>query len=115
MGFKIAGRMAFKGAWAKASPAVMGPVRSVEIVVPPEYMGAVINDFNSRRGKVLGIEACKDVQAVSGFAPLSEMFGYATALRSQSQGRASYTMQLDKYEVTNKAVQESILKRIGRL
>ncbi|GBU20737.1 elongation factor G [Fibrobacteres bacterium R8-0-B4] len=115
IGFKIAGSMAFKEACAKASPAVMEPVMSVEIVVPPEYMGAVINDFNSRRGKVLGIEARKDVQAVSGFAPLSEMFGYATALRSQSQGRASYTMQLDKYEVTNKAVQESILKRIGRL
>jgi len=115
IGFKIAGSMAFKEACAKASPAVMEPVMSVEIVVPPEYLGAVINDFNSRRGKVLGIEARKDVQAVSGFAPLSEMFGYATALRSQSQGRASYTMQLDKYEVASKAVQESILKRIGRL
>jgi elongation factor G len=115
IGFKIAGSMAFKEACAKASPAVLEPVMSVEIVVPPEYMGAVINDFNSRRGKVLGIEARKDVQAVNGFAPLSEMFGYATALRSLSQGRASYTMQLDKYEVAGKAVQESILKRIGRL
>jgi len=115
IGFKIAGSMAFKEACAKASPAVLEPVMSVEIVVPPEYMGAVINDFNSRRGKVLGIDARKDVQAVSGFAPLSEMFGYATALRSLSQGRASYTMQLDRYEVAGKAVQESILKRIGRL
>jgi len=115
IGFKIAGSMAFKEACAKASPAVLEPVMSVEIVVPPEYMGSVINDFNSRRGKVLGIDARKDVQAVSGFAPLSEMFGYATALRSLSQGRASYTMQLDKYEVAGKAVQESILKRIGRL
>jgi len=115
IGFKIAGSMAFKEACESASPAVMEPVMSVEIVVPPEYMGAVINDFNGRRGKVLGIEARKDVQAVSGFAPLSEMFGYATSLRSLSQGRASYTMQLDKYEVAGKAVQESILKRIGRL
>lgn len=115
IGFKIAGSMAFKEACAKASPAVLEPVMSVEIVVPPEYMGSVINDFNSRRGKVLGIDARKDVQAVNGFAPLSEMFGYATALRSLSQGRASYTMQLDKYEVAGKAVQESILKRIGRL
>jgi elongation factor G len=115
IGFKIAGSMAFKEACAIASPAVMEPVMSVEIVVPPEYMGAVINDFNSRRGKVLGIDARKDAQAVSGFAPLSEMFGYATALRSHSQGRASYTMQLDKYEVAGKAVQEAILKRIGRL
>jgi elongation factor G len=115
IGFKIAGSMAFKEACAKASPAVMEPVMSVEIVVPPEYLGAVINAFNSRRGKVLGIDARKDVQAVSGVAPLSEMFGYATALRSHSQGRASYTMQLDKYEVASKAVQESILRRIGRL
>jgi len=115
IGFKIAGSMAFKEACVKAVPAVLEPVMSVEIVVPPEYMGAVINDFNSRRGKVLGIEARKDVQVVSGFAPLSEMFGYATALRSQSQGRASYTMQLDRYEVAGKAVQEGILKRIGRL
>jgi len=115
IGFKIAGSMAFKEACAKASPAVLEPVMSVEIVVPPEYMGSVINDFNSRRGKVLGIDARKDVQAVNGFAPLSEMFGYATALRSLSQGRASYTMQLDKYEVAGRAVQESILKRIGRL
>jgi elongation factor G len=115
IGFKIAGSMAFREACEIASPAVLEPVMSVEIVVPPEYMGAVINDFNSRRGKVLGIDARKDFQAVSGFAPLSEMFGYATALRSLSQGRASYTMQLDKYEVAGKAVQESILKRIGRL
>ncbi|MDR2694729.1 MAG: elongation factor G [Chitinispirillales bacterium] len=115
IGFKIAGSMAFKEACAKASPAVLEPVMSVEIVVPPEYMGAVINDFNSRRGRVLGIDARKDVQAVSGFAPLCEMFGYATALRSLSQGRASYTMQLDKYEVAGKVIQESILKRIGRL
>jgi elongation factor G len=115
IGFKVAGSMAFKEACAKALPAVLEPVMSVEIVVPPEYMGAVINDFNSRRGKVLGIDARKDVQAVSGFAPLSEMFGYATALRSLSQGRASYTMRLDKYEVAGKAVQDSILKRIGRL
>jgi elongation factor G len=115
IGFKIAGSMAFKEACAKASPAVLEPVMSVEIVVPSEYMGAVINDFNSRRGKVLGIDARKDAQAVSGSAPLSEMFGYATALRSHSQGRASYTMRLDKYEVVGKAVQEAILKRIGRL
>ncbi|MDR0330357.1 MAG: elongation factor G [Chitinispirillales bacterium] len=115
IGFKIAGSMAFKEACAKASPAVLEPVMSVEIVVPPEYMGSVINDFNSRRGKVFGIDARKDVQAVSGSAPLSEMFGYATALRSLSQGRAVYTMQLDKYEVAGKAVQEEILRRIGRL
>jgi len=115
IGCKIAGSMAFKEACAKASPAVLEPVMSVEIVVPAEYMGPVINDFNSRRGKVLGIDARKDVQVVSGEAPLSEMFGYATALRSLSQGRAVYTMQLDKYEAAGKAVQDEILRRIGRL
>ena len=115
IGFKIAGSMAFKEACAKASPAILEPVMSVEIVVPAEYMGPVINDFNSRRGKVLGIDARKDVQVVSGEAPLSEMFGYATALRSLSQGRAVYTMQLDKYEAAGRVVQEEILRRIGRL
>jgi elongation factor G len=115
IGFKIAGSMAFKEACAKAAPAILEPIMSVEIVVPPEYMGPVINDFNSRRGKVLGIDARKDVQAVSGEAPLSEMFGYATALRSLSQGRAVYTMQLCKYEVAGKNVQDEILRRIGRL
>jgi elongation factor G len=115
IGFKIAASMAFKEACAKASPAVLEPIMSVEIVVPAEYMGPVIHDFNSRRGKVLGIDARKDVQVVSGEAPLSEMFGYATALRSLSQGRAVYTMQLDKYEAAGKNIQDEILRRIGRI
>jgi elongation factor G len=115
IGFKIAGSMAFKEACAKAVPALLEPIMSVEMTVPAEYIGAVISDFNGRRGKVLGIDARKDVQAVSGEAPLSEMFGYATALRSLSQGRAVYTMRFDKYEIAGKAVQDEILRRIGRL
>ena len=114
IGFKIAGSMAFKEACTKAAPAVLEPVMSVEIVVPADYMGSVINDFNSRRGKVLGIDSRKDVQVINGHAPLSEMFGYATALRSLTQGRAVYNMQLDKYEITAKAIQDEILRRIGR-
>ncbi len=115
MAFKIAGSMAFKNACSKCSPAILEPVMKIEIVVPPDYMGAVINDLNARRGKIHGITARKDVQVIDGEAPLSEMFGYATTLRSASQGRASYTMQFDHYEPTSKPVQDEILKRIGRI
>ncbi|MFW6244428.1 MAG: EF-Tu/IF-2/RF-3 family GTPase, partial [Fibrobacterota bacterium] len=114
LGFKIAASMAFREACEKASPAILEPVMSVEVVVPAEYMGSVINDLNGRRGRVLGINPRKDVQVVDAEAPLSEMFGYATALRSLTQGRAVYSMQLDRYEVTVKAVQDEILRRIGR-
>jgi elongation factor G len=115
MGFKIAATMAFKQACLKANPSILEPLMKIEVVVPPEYMGSVINDLNSRRGKVLGILARKDVQVIDAEAPLSEMFGYATALRSLTQGRAVYTMQLDRYEVTTKTVQDDILRRIGRM
>jgi elongation factor G len=115
MAFKIAGTMAFKQACAKAIPAILEPVMKIEIVAPSEYMGSTINDLSGRRGKVLGITARKDVQVIDGEAPLSEMFGYATALRSLTQGRAVYTMQFDRYEITAKVIQDEILKRIGRL
>jgi elongation factor G len=85
------------------------------VVVPADYMGAVINDLNARRGKISGITARKDAQVIDGESPLSEMFGYATALRSLTQGRALYTMQFDHYEPTSKTVQDEILKRIGRI
>lgn len=114
MAFKIAGTMAFKQACSKANPAILEPNMKIEVVVPSEYMGSVINDLNGRRGKVLGIAARKDVQVIDAEAPLSEMFGYATALRSLTQGRAVYTMQFDRYEITTKAVQDDILRRIGR-
>lgn len=115
MGFKIAATMAFKQACLKANPSILEPLMKIEVVVPPEYIGSVINELNSRRGKVLGIAARKDVQVIDAEAPLSEMFGYATALRSLTQGRAVYTMQLDRYEVTTRTVQDDILRRIGRM
>jgi elongation factor G len=115
MAFKIAGTMAFKQACNKASPAILEPVMKIEIVVPAEYLGSVINDINSRRGKVAGISNRMDLQVLDAEAPLSEMFGYATALRSLTQGRAAYTMQLDRYEITTKSVQDTILRRIGRM
>lgn len=114
MAFKIAGTMAFKSACSKANPSILEPVMKIEIVVPVDFMGPVINDLNSRRGKVLGINPRKDAQVIDAEAPLSEMFGYATALRSITQGRAVYTMQFDRYEVTSKAIEDEILRRIGR-
>jgi elongation factor G len=115
MAFKIAGTMAFKQACIKASPAILEPIMKIEVVVPSEYLGSVINDLNSRRGKVSGISNRADLQVLDAEAPLSEMFGYATALRSLTQGRAAYTMQLDRYEITTKSVQDTILRRIGRM
>jgi elongation factor G len=115
MAFKIAGTMAFKQACIKASPAILEPIMKIEVVVPSEYLGSVINDLNSRRGKVSGISNRADLQVLDAEAPLSEMFGYATALRSLTQGRAAYTMQLDRYDITTKSVQDTILRRIGRM
>lgn len=114
MAFKIAGVTAFKNACLKASPVLLEPMMKIEIVMPPENMGPVINDMNGRRGKVLGISQRKEMQVVDADVPLSEMFGYATALRSLTQGRAIYTMQFDRYELTGKTEQDIILKRIGR-
>jgi elongation factor G len=115
MAFKIAGTMAFKQACMKATPAILEPVMKIEVVCPAEYLGSVINDINSRRGKISGISNRMDLQVLDAEAPLSEMFGYATALRSLTQGRAAYTMQLDRYEITTKSVQDTILRRIGRM
>jgi elongation factor G len=115
MAFKIAGSMAFKNACSRGSPRILEPVMKIEVVVPPDYMGAVINDLNSRRGKIIGINARKDAQVIDAQSPLSEMFGYSTMLRSISQGRAAYTMQFDHYEVTTVSIQEEILRKIGRI
>jgi elongation factor G len=115
MAFKIAGSMAFKQACTKAGPVLLEPVMSVEVVVCADFMGAVINDLNARRGRVVGITARKDGQVVDAEAPLAEMFGYATSLRSQTQGRALYTMQFDRYEPTTTEIQEEVLRRIGRI
>ncbi|MGL5576526.1 MAG: elongation factor G, partial [Sarcina sp.] len=98
MAFKIAGSMAFKSAMQKASPVLLEPIMKVEIVVPEEYMGDVIGDANSRRGRIEGMEARGGAQVVNTFIPLSEMFGYATALRSRTQGRGTYSMEFDHYD-----------------
>ncbi len=109
MAFKIAGSMAFKEAMRKADPVLMEPIMQVDVMVPEEYMGDVIGDLNSRRGQIQGMEARGGVQAISAAVPLSEMFGYATTLRSRSQGRGQYTMSPSHYTEVPKSVQEKII------
>jgi len=106
--FKIAGSMAFKEATGKASPVLLEPIMAVEVVVPEEFMGDVIGDISSRRGKVLGIEGRANAQVIQVQVPLSEMFGYATDLRSMTQGRATYTMQFSHYDHVPQAISEEI-------
>ena len=108
MAFKIAGSMAFKNAMAKADPVLLEPMMKVEVTVPEEYMGDVIGDINSRRGRMEGMEAVNGAQVIRAFVPLSEMFGYATALRSRTQGRGNYSMVFDHYDEVPKSVQEKI-------
>ena len=108
MAFKIAGSMAFKNAMAKASPVILEPMMKVEVTVPEEYMGDVIGDINSRRGRMEGMEALNGAQVIRAFVPLSEMFGYATSLRSRTQGRGVYSMVFDHYEEVPKNIQEQI-------
>jgi len=98
MAFKIAGSMAMKNALKKAGPIMLEPIMDVEVVSPAEYIGDIINDLSSRRGKVLGMDTRADVRVIASQVPLAEMFGYATSLRSQSQGRATFTMQVSHYE-----------------
>src|SRR5690606_17467333 len=107
--FKIAGSMAFKEAMSKAKPVLLEPIMKVEVIVPEEYMGDVIGDINSRRGKIEGMEPRGGVQVIRGFVPLAEMFGYATDLRSITQGRAVYTMQFDRYEPVPSNIAEKVL------
>src|SRR5690554_976730 len=109
MAFKIAGSIGFKEAAAKAAPVILEPIMSVEIVVPEEYMGDVIGDLNGRRGQVSGMEARSNVQVIKSTVPLSEMFGYATDLRSRTQGRATYTMQFSHYEPAPKNIAKEIM------
>jgi elongation factor G len=112
MAFKIAGSMAFKAAAAKAGPALLEPVMKVEVTVPENYMGEVMGDINSRRGKIHGMEAHANLQVITAKVPLAEMFGYATALRSLTQGRGNYVMQFDRYEPVPKQVSEEIVARV---
>ena len=109
--FKIAGSMAFKQAARKAHPVLLEPIMSVEVVVPEDFMGDVIGDLSSRRGKVLGMDTRPAAQAIDARVPLAQMFGYATDLRSMTQGRATYTMQFSHYEPVPAAVAEGIIAK----
>ena len=109
MAFKIAGSMAFKEAVSRAKPRILEPIMSVEVTTPEEYMGEVIGDLNGRRGSVRGMEARANAQIVKAFVPLSEMFGYATDLRSKTQGRATYTMQFSHYETAPKSITDELV------
>lgn len=109
--FKIAGSMALKAAARKANPVLLEPIMAVEVVVPEDFMGDVIGDISSRRGKVLGMDTRPAAQAIDARVPLAEMFGYATDLRSMTQGRATYTMQFSHYEPVPAAVAEGIIAK----
>jgi elongation factor G len=112
MAFKIAGSMALKKAVRQAKPVLLEPIMQVEVVTPEDYMGDVIGDLSSRRGKVEGMEQRGTAQVIKSQVPLSEMFGYATDLRSRTQGRATYTMQFDSYQQVPESIAEEIVKRV---
>ena len=111
MAFKIAGSMAVKEALQKAQPVLLEPMMKVEVVTPDEYLGDVMGDLNGRRGRIEGMELEKGVQTVHAFVPLSEMFGYATSLRSSTQGRANYSMEFDHYEPVPKNIADELTKK----
>jgi len=112
MAFKIAASMAFKNALQKANPVLLEPIMSVEVVTPEEYMGEVMGDLNSRRGRIQTFTKRASVQVISAYVPLSSMFGYATDLRSKTQGRATYTMQFSHYEEVPKGIAEEIITKV---
>ena len=103
--------MAFKASKEKCAPVLLEPIASVEVVVPEEYFGNVIGDLTSRRGRIESQEARGNLQSVKAMVPLAEMFGYATALRSNTQGRGNYTLQFDHYEECPKYVAEEVIKK----
>ena len=109
MAFHIAGSMAFKDAMQKAAPVLLEPIMKVEVTTPEDYMGDVIGDINSRRGRIEGMEDIGGGKMIRGYVPLAEMFGYATDLRSRTQGRGNYSMFFEKYEPVPKSVQEKVL------
>ena len=112
MAFKIAGSMAFKDAAKRAHPVLLEPVMRVEVVVPEEYMGDVIGDITSRRGHIQSMEARGGSQVINSRVPLSEMFGYATDMRSRTQGRGSYSMHFDRYEPAPASVSEEVIAKV---
>ena len=112
MAFKIAGSMAVKEAARKASPVLLEPVMSVEVVVPEEFMGTIIGDLNSRRGRIEGMEHRAGSQVIRAMVPLNDMFGYATNMRSNTQGRATFSMHFARYEEAPRSVSEEIIARV---
>ncbi|MEC2057943.1 elongation factor G [Peribacillus psychrosaccharolyticus] len=111
MAFKIAASMALKNAASKCKPVILEPIMKVEVVIPEEYMGDIMGDITSRRGRVEGMEARGNTQMVKSMVPLSEMFGYATSLRSNTQGRGTFSMHFDHYEEVPKSISEEIIKK----
>lgn len=113
MAFKIAGAMGFKSGCLKASPTILEPYMKVEVTVPESYMGDVIGDLNSRRGRIEGMDSRNGAQVIRAFVPLSEMFGYSTDLRSKTQGRGNYSMEFDHYEEIPRSIAEAIVAKRG--
>jgi elongation factor G len=113
MAFKIAGSLGFKEACRRAKPVLLEPVMDVEVVTPEEYMGAIVGDLNSRRGRIVSMEARGTSQVIRANVPLGQMFGYATEMRSMTQGRATYTMQFGRYEEVPSAIAEEIMAKVG--
>jgi elongation factor G len=113
MAFKIAGSIGFKEAVRRAKPALLEPVMDVEVVTPEEYMGAIVGDLNSRRGRIVSMEARGSSQVIRANVPLGQMFGYATEMRSMTQGRATYTMQFARYEEVPTAIAEEIMAKVA--
>ena len=111
MAFKIAGSMGFKAGAVKADPVILEPIMKVEVTVPDDYMGDVIGDLNSRRGRIEGMEARNGAQVINAFVPLAGMFGYATDLRSMTQGRGNYSMEVNHYEAVPKAIADEIITK----
>jgi len=113
MAFTIAASIAFREALEKAGPVLLEPIMSIEIVCPDEWLGDILGNLNARRGRTSGVERRGGTQVIRAQAPLSEMFGYATSLRSLSQGRATYTMQLSHYDEVPKSIQEQLVAGMG--
>jgi elongation factor G len=111
MAFKIAGSMAFKEAMKKANPVLLEPIMKVATIIPDEYLGDVMGDFNSRRGMIQGTELRNGTQQVNALVPLQNMFGYATDLRSKTQGRGNYVMEPSHYSEVPKSIAENIMSR----
>jgi len=114
MAFHIAGSMCFKEAMKKAAPVLLEPIMKVEVTMPEEYMGDVIGDINSRRGRIEGMDDLGGGKIVRGYVPLAEMFGYSTDLRSKTQGRGNYSMFFEKYEPVPKSVQDKIISNSAK-